>query len=358
MSRSRWLVGMFAMALCSTGLHTASAQQGAPRLPNSVTQASTVLGSEQQQRVDQYIEYWLDELVSSQSISEARDRLAEPFRFAGASDMFLTAYSAAMTKRLGAALKSESVLVRVNAMIIVEHITDENAITMVRSGLEDPNVAVRYRAVKAAGQIALKDQDAKKLNDNVKGALLKALLASLRAEQDFNVREQAMIAMPHLADLPSARTALLTEIDGRLNAQSRAVNVRTDAPLVGLRSLFQRLVRIAASGQAPEQEIRQLIPVAMRWLALSANILRAQKAAPGAEGQYAEMAKLCHTILDWSCNKHLAPDLAANAPTDVLDKIKDRHWRELHLKMEEWKAHVQKAPINVDRQAIAVPPIQ
>jgi hypothetical protein len=359
MSRSQRLGGIIAMALSMTGMNAASAQDDPPRLSNSVTQATSVLNADKQSRVDQYIDYWLAELAGSsypEVISSARARLGEPFRMAGVSDIFTTAYSAAMTKKLGNALKSDSVLVRINGMIIVEYVIDANAVAMVRDGLEDENVAVRYRAAKAAGQIALKDQASKKLDQNSKGELLKALLATMRIEQNFNVREQALIAMQHLAELPDARTALLNEINDRLLVQVQNINMRTDAPLVCLRSLYRRLVRLAE--KAPKQEIHQIIPVAARWLALSARVLRSQKAEPGAEGQYAKMAELCHTILGWACNKCLAPELESKAPKDVLDKIKKRNWLELNLKMEEWKVHLQQQPINIEPQVITIPQLQ
>lgn len=82
-------------------------------------------------------------------VSAGRNTLITPLRDVSASSAFKTAYSELLEAKIKPAAGHESVLVRINAMIVIGWMTDEASKAMIMAGLEDENVAVRRKAMEA-----------------------------------------------------------------------------------------------------------------------------------------------------------------------------------------------------------------
>ena len=358
MSPSRWRVGVMALALCAAGPATVEAQNSdIPRLSGRIMRSTSVFDDDQRNQVITYVEYWVDQLLNDSDpggVAEGRDKLNAPFGSVGATDIFLAQYAAVVITRLGAALQSESPIVRVNTMIVVQNLAGEDIDKMVSSGLEDSIAAVRYRAAKAAGNIVVTDKDRPeglRLRTEQKTALVKGLVRTLDREENFYVTEQLTLSLLELADMDAARTHLISQINRGVDVQSRTPNLRVDVPMVAIRKMYRRLVLMS---DPPEAEIRQLIPAAIRWLIVSSAVLERQLADPTAESQYATMINLCDTVLDWAVRKRIAPDLAGEPPKDMEGAVEARKWGEVGLKVADWKALVGKSPIDVKDDVIDV----
>lgn len=357
MSPSR-LLGVWALALCLGGLPALGQPADGPRLSAEIMQTTTVISAEQQQAIDQFQEYWVDRLAAGRDyeIAEARNRLVEPFNFAGATRVFIPAYSGALSRRLLPLLRSNDVAVRVNTMIVAQHLTDNALVDVVQQGLKDPNPAVRYRAAKAVGEIGARDDRDKRLAPATKEALLTALIQASRAESQMPVANQMLVGLIGLIEIDAARKELSELLSQRVALHAQDPNLPVKPDLDGLRALYrylaQRLAAAGVSAREREDDLRTLTLLAGRMLILAATILDEQRADPGMESQYRRMVEDTDNLLRWTVRDQLTPEL--EIPRPIQQEIRNRDWKVIRLRAEEWRALLRGAPLNFEDARLAV----
>lgn len=351
----RWDVMAITLLLAAAPLF---AQDSEPRIPSDISNSSTVLNDSQKGVIDSYVKYWIGILNSGgdDEVTTARNKLIEPFGLVGATDIFLTAYSASITRQIGPTLRSDRVLVRLNAMICVGFLGEQSVVEMIRAGLADKVSAVRYRSARAAGEVLVAEDkrpgNQKKFDAKQRQVLFEVLRDSLRAEQDQFVVEQLLMALLGLLDLPDARDLLIKKLDERVAIQAANPNLALKPVLEGLKKLALRGYELKDPAAA-----KQLLPLVARWFSLSATALRGQKADQAADSQFRTLVFYCDTVMRW-CVKLLAPELTAQLPAeDVGDLVKNRNWEMLSLRDAEWRVLLTKPPLSIDANLLKVPAI-
>jgi len=352
--RGRWCVMAIALVLATGPLY---AQDNAPTIPIGVANASSALNDSQKSSIDQYINYWIAELTKGDNleISAARGELIRPFGMAGASDIFLTAYSSSMAQKLIGALQSPNMQVRLNTMIVVGNLTEQTVVEMIRIGLSDKSPSVRYRAAKAAADVGAADEkraaNQKKLNMNQRKALFEVLAAALRVERDHYVIEQLLLALLGLMEMDEARGLLVTTLNERVQAHAAIPNLSLKPEIDAATKLMRRVV-----GQKDEASVRQLLPLAARWYSLCQGILKSGRANAAADMQYRDLLKICEKILRY-CVGQLAPELLPRAPreeVDVAELLKGNQLDMLALRDGEWRTLLEQSPIGLNGNQLRV----
>lgn len=87
-----------------------------------------------------------------QAISASRKTLLTPLKDPSATTEFKQAFSEIIAGRMDAAVNHKSVLVRINAMILLASMTDADSEMLIETGLVDKSVAVQRKAVEALRQ--------------------------------------------------------------------------------------------------------------------------------------------------------------------------------------------------------------
>ena len=358
MSSSPRLLGVVAVAICIVCGPVAAQDTDASREPvlsRTVMQSSTILSDLQRQDVDQYVEYWVGELIkgADDRVPHARAKIDEPFRAPGATKMFLSAYSVSVSGKLGGAIAPPDrrrVVTRLNAMLTVRNVTDARVGDLIRMGLDDPNSAVRYLAAKAVGVVGQSEE----VSEAQKTAILLSATRTLRSERDQLVVGQLLLGLLGLADMREARVELLEAINRRVDEHANQPNMALDGDTRALRELFRGIVqRNATPEDLPAAEATLLAQVAFRLMDVSATVLDEQRAEEGMDRQYRKLYELCDTILRW-----LAGGQEASGSIPAKDTVRAALLNKRHDQLAEfaarWRQLLTAPPFDIDARRLQV----
>lgn len=340
MNSSQNLRGVWAVVLlcCVPAVSTART-----KIPYSTITANGAVTSDQLSDIESYLDERIPLLLegSEAEVVRARRELIEPLSWAGGTPIFHLAYSSATANRLPQAIKAEQLLVRLNAMIIINSLNDPGVVTLIKSGLEDKSPAVRYWAGKAVNQTITN-----RMSDGEQQSLLEVLTRAMLREKSERVLQRLLVAVVGL-DIPEAATRLLDALNKRVALHASNPSMPLGAGLEGLRTLFIKMVGAKANDQdAPVQTIRKLAVVAIRYLDLCASLLDMDRASLENQSKYREMIKLSDAILRWSV-RQMPPEGGANIPPTVKSDILARNWPLIRLRAEEWKRVLNQAPFGL-----------
>jgi len=160
----------------------------------------------------------MDRLISGEpeSISKARKNLIQLLNYQDASKAFRIAFSTQITKRMDGAVNHDDTLVRMNAMIILNAMVDDDSKALIDSGLEDDSDAVKRWAMKALGSRCRwwrgQGANAQDVADAIK---------QIVAQLDQNPPPHPIVVDAGLeallnADSPAARSALVDQLNKRV----------------------------------------------------------------------------------------------------------------------------------------------
>jgi hypothetical protein len=351
MRQVRGLVSVMAIALLLAGPTVGLAQDDGPRISQQIINATTVLNADQRQQITTYVTDWADLLESGdvEDVSRGRARLIEPFNFAGATDIFITAYSAAVTMKLKPLIDHDDALVRVNGMLVLRHVSERGVVDLVRTGLEDENPGVRYLAAQAAGAIGANSR----VLPEQRQRIFDAIQTTLATEQDQRVVEQLLLAMLGVAAEADARKTLISHVNRRLDVHASFPQLPLKAVVEVQARLYRRII---SQGGDDTETIRAMLPVAARSLLLASAVLDRQLGEPGVDTQYKKLIEITDTILRWGVEK-LAPELMNNAPAKLEESVQRRDWKAVMVRAEEWKHLLTQVPLSypADQVQINIP---
>jgi hypothetical protein len=349
MRQVRGLVSVMTIALLLAGPAIVRAQDDEPRISQPVISATTVLNDEQQQQIKTYVAYWADlfESGNEQEVPVGRTRLIEPFNSAGATDIFITAYSAAVAMKLKPLIDHSNPLVRVNGMLVLRYVSDRGVVDLLRTGLADDNPGVRYLAAQAAGAVGANRRVAGEQRQRV----FDTIQTSLASEPDQRVVEQLLLAMLGVANDTDARKTLIGHINRRLDVHASFPQLSVKAVYEVQAKLYRRL--ISAGGQLDREAVRTMLPVAARSLLLATTVLDRQLGEPSVNTQYKNVITITDTILRWGVGE-LAPELASKAPAKLDESVQRRDWKAVMVRAEEWKHLLTQAPLNYSADQIQI----
>ncbi len=328
-------------------------------IPPELRQTSSALSSDEDRLVREVIAAAVKDLTSTdpEQVMQARRRLIDPLVLPNTSEIFGQAYSSHLKLQLPEALKSESVLVRLNAVIVASHLTDRTAIELLADPLADEAPAVRYQAVKALGSIV---RNARYSDDASRRQTEMQTLEMLRARAMAETMPQVwrpLLESFNAVRIPEARLAVLDALNRQVDAHAAQPQITLTAEHAALVETYRGIVEQSLQPRGVDNTTaKALARVAFRYLLLSAKVLAetADLDAPVA-ASYEQMITAADTVLRWLIRDYLRLPVAV--PPAAAPKIRDRLWAELVLDAGKWKALLVDSRLDITADALEVPAI-
>lgn len=322
------------------------------KIPYDIVVSTTPLSSSQLARIDEYVSLYVNQISQGQPalIRTARQSLVEPFSWVGATGVFTQAYSASAGERLLRLIRSDNVMVRLNAMIITATLRDTSAVRLIELGLTDTSPAVRYWAGKAIKRMG--DHPATTKEDQQ--ALLTALMTVVQQEAPVSdpVFHQLFLGAVSL-DLPEASDFLLGELNGRVQTYVQNPNRSLETVPLALRNLLVRWVKRVPTGQrVPPKLLKQMVLVAYRYMILAALHLDSDRLDLHARNDYIEMLRLSDTILNWAAGLMLPKNQAR--PESIKQDVEIQNWPGILIISQGWEQLLTTEPFGFDRKDLLV----
>ncbi len=321
------------------------------KLPLELISVNAALEASQQRSLDAYTRFWVEQLINSsdEQILVARSNLTNPFTNPSATKIFKTAYSTILARTLTETLKSDRMLVRLNAMLCCAYLTDSTGINLVGAGLADKNPAIRYLAGKAAGTIGrqLKPEDQQRI--------LNLLNMSFARETDQVVVEQLLGGLSALT-IPQARRDILEGLNKRVNVHHANTNITLKADRQGMIHLFRQLVREHASDKpVSKQMAKRFARVVCRFLVHCTAALDDGRVHRSMTPQYTSLIIDCDSILRWLASRPMQIAESDLPLKDIEPNLQAQRWTEARLRAEDWRKTLQDQPFNLSARRLAVP---
>lgn len=320
-------------------------------LSTEVVMSSASLSSAQQSQVNTYVKDWMDKLLSNEpaQVSQGRRHLTDPFTLPGVTELFLAAYSPAISRELISreVLASDSALVRTNAMIVASHLSDGGVVLLIQQGLKDASPSVRYWAAATAANTG------SRLNAADQKAVLRVLNTSWEKEASINVLEKILVAMDAL-NTPEAAQLLLQVLNHRVDVHAGNPSLPINAELEGLQGVtvrtFTEITR--PNHQVSNDMLRELVVVLFRYFDFSTTQLQKSGTVDHAD----ELRRL--TLIAGNFLPRLAPRLAANPKTASLPSgtVTPNDASATRLVVEEWRRALASGPYGITQGQLDIKP--
>ena len=350
MSPRRSLSGVILVALCIMVSPLAAQDSDVDEVPSlgrSLVQSNAVLTEAEREEIDDYVEYWVDQLkgAADQEVPAARVRIEQPFNDPTASKIFISSYSVTVARRLSGAIgdpDSQRVSTRINAMLIVQKIAAPGVEKLIRLGLDDKSPSVVYLTAKAVGKIGQRPE----LSLAQKELILRAVEDSLRQERDPLVAGQLLLSMLGLVEMEDARRALLEALDYRVTDHAKNPNIPIDADWSALGGLFLYQLRHTTQ-KLPLAQAQQWARATYRLYRLSVTVLHHGLADEGMDKQYRSMIRRCDNILRWlmdeqGVNKTTFPDKDKFEQARLTDR-----YDTLATQADQWQRLLTTRPLSI-----------
>jgi len=313
-------------------------------LDRSTIQSNSVLTKTQRKELDDYVTYWVEQLKGAvDRVPAARDKIEQPFNNPGATKIFISAYSAAVIRKLAGAVNAQRhpVATRLNAMLIVQNIAAPDVENLIRLGLDDPSPSVVYLTAKAVGQIGKRDE----LSPTQKTEILGMVGGSLRQERHPLVAGQLLLSMLGLVKMDEAQEAVLDALDYRVTDHAKDPNIPMDADWRALRDLFRHLLR--TTGELRPSQAKEWARVTYRLYSLSVTVLDGELADEGMDKQYRSVIKLCDTILRWLLAEQGINEATFPGKDKLKQAILNERYDVLAVQADKWRQLLKGKPLSI-----------
>lgn len=369
MLHRRTAVALALVALVLSGALPADAQE---RIPQETITRTGVMNDSDNQALSAFLNRWVGVLesantnpdVADDAISEARDRLISPVRTPGVTDLFKFSYSRATSKKLLPLLKSERLVIRLNAMIIATRLTDESVLDLGLAGLKDEAPSVRYWAATSIGTLAKAVNSAGKdvLPTKTKLQVLRDLGDMGAEEESAEVLQKVLEAMAGM-DLPSAPKRVMDLLSDRLKYHVNRPYEPYLAETGGLFAVFKRLLDQSVRSTVDPADVRTLAGLSQRYMNLiSKNLAEAKELAkaegsenpinPQLEADHGAMLDLCDKALQFSHDQLKSPE---RMPESISSMIQFDQWDKINkIAVAEWGAVLLKPPFSFTPADLAI----
>ena len=265
------------------------------------------------------------------AIADARRAILEPLNNTLTKPVPRNEIVKRVAEQLPAAMKSDSLAVRMNALIVASEIPDAKVAPMVVAGLEDASPAVRYWAAKACAQIMSQRPGGEiPFPEADQQNILNAINAAAPKEGSDSVLDQMFQALASLTIQP-ARTALFEILKQRVAVHAKDVNLGLRADVAAIEKLQEQIVRDAVTGKAIGPALRDLTAVTAQFLQVAVNAIATGDADPTLQPVLERTVSVAQKVFDLAINQ-LAPDWDRRPP---LEGVKTNA-AELQLNASEW----------------------
>lgn len=353
LSRPLWAaVCLFAVLLPATD---AKAQF----LDQKLLQADQIT-PDMRRQIDEYVAPQIEKLLSgdAQAVSEGRKKLTEHLTNPNAKDPFRNAMSEAIATRLDPAVNHDSVLVRMNAQIILAGMTDEKSEALVNAGLEDKSQAVQRWAMEALASRAATWKAREKAGnapDNLRQKQA-ALIKQVNEKLDQNVPPHPIVVTPALQvylaiDTAEARAALNDQLNKRLALHKADPNLSYAPEQAAMQSFASTL---AIQSPFDMQAGAGLNRAAFRYARLTHDQLKAdtitgEKQIDGAKNMLGQSLLALGQV---------AAGARKNAPADqgrVNGWIAENQWPNVErLLVNDWAVILRAAPFDLNDEQLGL----
>jgi hypothetical protein len=346
MRDGRWKplgVAVLVLMLCLAHTPHVAAQ---PSLPPDVFTASP-LTSAQQQQVQDFVAQWGGVLRGGGELTQivdARGRLQQPLLIQ-TSDDFREAYSNAIARELEPALADESLVIRLNAMIVASRLSFTPAVVdLIAQAMQDESPAVRYWAVKAVST----NPAGGRPNPQAVQRFLQTLDRLLQTEQSTEVLEQTYKAM---IQLEGPNTGALERV---INSLNRRVTLHVNDPHLSyrpeaeaMREAFARLVDENVRRGGMTELFRQLARAAGQHAAVVSRNAMNHQLTPQRAAEYHRMAEIAFHVLE-ETRKQFNSAVAVPSAPQVRSDLGNRNWNALLLHAQQFREMLTNPPFNFD----------
>jgi len=340
--RQRAGVGATLIACLSLLVATPAAAQ--PNISQDTATASAPLTTAQVGQIDNFIGYWLQQLVQAQTtsgISAARNQIIGQITLPGSSDAFRNQYVQSLVNQVGPMLNGQPLVVRLNCMIILSRTQQRGVLGLAQTALQDPSSAIRYWAAKTIEEVlANQGSNAPPLPNQLRTGLLAALQQAAQSERQPATLAQIFSAMAALGEV----SRVIQSLDNRLASHVDDPEALLLPERRAMEQLYIQLVRsIAQQGLgAVEQEIRELSRVALLYLTISSTQL-AEAEAMGADliDDKRAMVEQADLILRWSVQQL---GQAGVVPPPIRNAVQTRDWGAIVAQLDFWRRELTGSP--------------
>lgn len=341
--RPLWLLAALCVVLIGPGGQSLFAQDS---LPSDILAAADDLTTQQQAKVDTFLQTQIARLQSEdpEQVATGRARLAEPFTLSN-SEFFLSYYRKAIAQRVTPLLKPDSPLMtRLNVAIVSSKLSGQSLVAVLQAGADDPSPAVRYWIAKAVGSAAKNKRLDKQAQQNV----LQVIANRLKAEDSSLVLEQVMLAMAEI-ELKEATQAVLEGLDARVSFYKQNMPAPFKPVHGGTQQLWSKLIEMRSANENVDSEQKELARIAFRYYALVADQLAAAD-----EDDLDDEAKNDKSSMAWICGRVMDDVAKAVAKINPPQPVDTKNAAELKVSVERWREILKAAPFNYSDEQLAV----
>lgn len=350
--RPRPVVSGLSVALATVALvvfaSVASAQ--AVRLSTRTLSADS-LDAPQVDDIKKWAAHYTDILLRSDdpaAVADARQNLVQPLNNTLTKPVPRGVIVKEIAERIPDAIKSDSLSVRLNALIVASESPHPAIAPMIVPGLEDASPAVRYWAAKACAQVMGFRFDGKPVfDDPQQEKILASIIKMAPKEASDSVLDQMFQALASLTIQP-AREALFGILRQRVASHIPQANPGLRADKEALNKLHQKLVLDVANGRDVGIALRELTAVTAQFLQIASRDLASGKADAVMEPLLAEVADTAQKVFTLAVNQ-LAPQLEKRPVVTAKGGA-----AELQLATSDWVGNEQ-APGILTSSPIAIP---
>lgn len=302
--------------------------------------------------ISQYVNPAMVALVQGDKdeITKARNTLTRPFKDPSATAVFKDAYSEIITARMDKAVNHEDQLIRLNAMIVLSHMTNQASKALIDSGLEDDSPAVQRWAMEALGnRVTLWLEDAAG-ND----AQIKAAIDQVASKLNEAPAIHAIVVGPALGVLVEAGTdaafaALIDSLNNRVAAHAADANLS----YAGEQEALLRFASKIARARVGSERIKGLNRAAFRYSSLILKQISEKKIAADKIVPATWMLNQCLQTL--ALTTGLASKTAPVPHDTAKEWIVNKDWGKLsELLASQWSALLKSDPNKLTDDELAI----
>lgn len=354
------------MSLCCRGLSSralatlvvlvlavAGQQAVAQQLPKSLLKTSGHLSDQQQQTIEQFIKPRVKQLIEgdSGSVVQARQQLLAPLGDSDASSDFKNAYSQVLLGEASKGLRKNRLVVRLNAIIVIAHLTSGNLIGPAEVALHDKNPAVRYWGAKTLKQYVARTGAA--MPGDQQRQIQRMLYHEVGHEQSSAVLEQVFLSMVAIGK-NHHHQLLFRGLDSRLAYHAAHPRASYMAEFTGLQALFVQLVQAKANGQNVGAAFKRLSSIAIRYYMQAVGQLQHQKNLRRDQvTSRSQVIAFCDQILRYAVGHVLGGN--ASMPAGISTPLQDKRWSVVAQIGDGWQQLLSQAPYNFTAKQLNPP---
>lgn len=332
-------------------------------LPAEIVQAE-VITEEMNDRILSVVEPPMFDLAQpdaeAKDITEARDQVLDLFpRSNQPSVAFLEALSAAISARINDAVEHESPLVRMNAMIILASMIDDESKPLIDKGIGDQNDGVRRWAVTALGRRASWWRARAAAGVGGQQAKIDAAIAQIQTLSEQVQPPHPIVISAGMDALlrintPRSREALIAILNQRVELHAADPNL-TYSPE---RSALERFTNVLVSEVPPDaRSIKGYNQAMSRYASLIVADAKANRIDQEKERGVQTMLYLCFLGMANVSAAVQAPNSPPQDHNQARGWVVNGRWDELDaLVNRDWRAILVGPKIGLKAEELAIKP--